>query len=411
MMTENKKYQHAIIETVEDLFTALLYLSFIVFSTNSYGVFYMIGLVIIILFLHCLSGKFKFSFHVGLFHIYVLLIAIYCLLSGFWAQQSIYAIEKGLTLLELLIVFSILYEVYYNSPERLLKCIMWAGFLLSIYTVLYVGIDNLSDTIEDEGRLENSFANINAIGMCCSTSVLLVVYFERIKKNILYILFCIPSIIIIAGTGSRKAFVMLVLGILIILFLQQSEKKIHISSGEKIFSILSVFIVGCALFYVISKTGIFQGTLSRMDGLLASITGKGSADSSSIIREYYRVLGFKQFLKTPILGMGMGNPRLLALHYTGNDCYLHCNYAEVAAGGGIVGLFFVYWIYFPLWKTEYRKCKTDRYAAIMLVFIILNLILDYGQVSYYSKSNLFLIMALCVHYESIRRKKLCKINR
>ena len=106
----------------------------------------------------------------------------------------------------------------------------------------------------------------------------------------------------------------------------------------------------------------------------------------------------------------MGNPRLLALQYTGNDCYLHCNYAEVAAGGGVIGLALVYWIYVKLWKAEYSVRHTDPYASIMLLLIFLNLILDYGQVSYYSKSNLFVLLILCIHYESIRRIARSKIN-
>lgn len=409
-MNTDIKNKHSYFEQIEDFCTILLYLSFILFSTNSFGIFYMMGLVAIIYLLHSMSKQFSISFHKGLFHRYVFFIALFCLLSSIWAQQSSYAIEKGITLLGLLVVFSLLYEVYYNSPERLLTCLMWAGFILSIYTIMFVGVDSLTDTIEDESRLESSFANVNVIGMCCSTSVLLTLYFWKIKKKIINILLCVPTIFVIAGSGSRKALVLLVLGVILIILLQSNNNKRQISSGKKFLGFFGSFIVLGVVLYVIGKTGLFGGTLSRMDGMIASITGEGNTDSSSLQRAHYRLLGFQQFLETPILGMGMGNPRLLALQYTGRDCYLHCNYAEVAAGGGIVGLILIYWIYLKIWKAEYKARKRDRYAILMLILILLNLILDYGYVSYYSKNNMFVVLILCIHYETIKKKELSYVK-
>lgn len=403
------KNSYSLVEIVEDLCTMLLYLSFIIFSTNAAGIFYMIGLVTATYLLHCMSNGLKLPFHKGIFQRYLFLIAIYCLLSSIWAQQSSYAIEKGVTLLELLVVFSILYEVYSGFPERLLQCIKWAGFILAIYTILFVGLDNLTDTIGEEGRLENSFANVNVIGMCCSTSILLAFFFRRMKKSLVDVILCVPALFVIAGSGSRKALVMLIIGLFYIVLIQHKANK-QDSSIKKLLRVFGGLMVLFVLFYVMTKIGLFGGTLSRMDGLIASITGKGDADSSSILREYYRFLGFQQFLETPFLGMGMGNPRLLALQYTGNDCYLHCNYAEVAAGGGMIGLALVYWIYVKLWRTEYSVRHTDPYASIMLLLIFLNLILDYGQVSYYSKSNLFVLLTICIHYESVTKIARSKIN-
>lgn len=404
-MNSNIKYRSSNLELLEDLCTILLYLSFIVFSTNSLGIYYMITFVSVIYLLHCLCTRFQLSFHKGVFHCYILLISIFCLLSAIWAQQSSYAIEKGLTLLELLAIFSLLYEVYYYTPERLLKCLKWAGFILSIYTIIFVGIDNLSDTIGNEGRMENSFANVNVIGMCCSTSVLLAFFYGRIKRSMIDMILCLPALFIVAVSGSRKALIMLVLGLIYIILSQRKGENNSGSARKRILSIIGATLFLVIFIYVIAKTGLFSGTLSRMEGLIASITGKGDADSSSILREYYRYLGFEQFLKTPILGIGMGNPRLIALQYTGNDCYLHCNYAEVAAGGGIVGLVLIYWIYIKLWKAEFKTIKSDQYASMMLFLILLNLVLDYGMVSYYSKSTIFIILILCLHYESIMRKR------
>lgn len=392
-------------EKVKDLLTMLLYISFIIFSTDTMGVVYMVSLICLIYIIHGCTNGLSFPLHFGMFHKYMLWISLFCLLSATWAFNSEYAIEKGITILELLIAFTLLYEVYYNcSISRLLTIIMWSGFFLSVYTILFVGVGNLRDTINEAGRLENSFANVNAIGMCCSISILIVYNSWQKQRNVLDMIMCIPCLLIVAASGSRKAFVMLILGIVLLALFKLGTKK-KTKGIRKLFMILFALMILSIVVFFVARSGMFGGTLDRMDGMIASLTGKGDIDSSSMLRAYYREIGFQQFLETPIIGIGMGNARVLALQYSGYDCYLHCNYAEVAACGGLIGLFLVYWIYIKLIRYEIRLYKYDSMAILMLIFLVLNLILDYGKVSYYNKDTYFMIMVFCLHYESVRRRQ------
>lgn len=387
-------------ENIKDLLSVLLYISFITLSNDVNGVFYMLILIVLIYLIHFKSYGFPVRIKLGVFHKYMLGVSLFCLFSSLWARNSNYAIEKGMTVFELLIAFSLLYEAYSKvAIKRLFLILMWSGFVLSVYTILFVGLDTLQETIKEATRMENTFANINVIGMCCSTSVLISFYFLQKRRNIIDILMCIPCLIVISASGSRKAFVMLVIGILYIMLFKpydQSKKK----GFSKYVALLFSFVVLLIIITEVGKSGFFGGTLERMDGLVASLTGKGEEDSSSMIRSYYRLIGFRQFFETPFLGIGMGNARLLAYEYTGYDCYLHCNYAEVAANGGVVGLLLVYWIYVKLIRSELRVLRTDPYAVMILLFIILNLILDYGNVSYYSKDTYFMLMTCCLHIDS-----------
>ncbi len=393
----------SVLEKIKDLLTVLLYISFIVFSNDINGVYYMLGLIFIIYLIHCKYYGFSMIKNVGIFHIYMLSVSLFCIFSALWAWNADYAIEKGVTIFELLIAFTLLYEAYSKvAITRLLSIVMWSGFILSVYTIIFVGFDSLQDTIEEAGRMENSFANVNVIGMCCSTSILIALYFFQRRRNIIDILMCFPCFIIVSASGSRKAFIMLVIGIIYIMLFKPYKQKKKKGIPKFVVAILSVFILS-VVFWVIGKSGFFGGTLDRMDGLIASFTGKGEEDSSSMIRAYYRMIGFRQFFETPLLGIGMGNGRLLAYEYTGHDCYLHSNYAEVAANGGVVGLLFVYWIYIKLIRCEISFLKKDPYAVMILLFIILNLILDYGKVSYYSKDIYFIIMICCLHIDSCKK--------
>lgn len=312
-------------ENIKDLLSVLLYISFITLSNDINGVFYMLILIVLIYLIHFKSYGFPVRIKLGVFHKYMLGVSLFCLFSSLWARNSNYAIEKGMTVLELLIAFSLLYEAYSKvSIKRLFLILMWSGFVLSVYTFFFVGLDTLQETIKEATRMENTFANINVIGMCCSTSVLISFYFLQKRRNIIDILMCIPCLIVISASGSRKAFVMLVIGILYIMLFKpydQSKKK----GISKYVALLFSFVVLLIIITEIGKSGFFGGTLERMDGLVASLTGKGEEDSSSMIRSYYRLIGFRQFFETPFLGIGMGNARLLAYEYTGHDCYLHCN--------------------------------------------------------------------------------------
>ncbi len=386
-----------------DFLTTLLYLSFIVFSNNSTGVFVMIGLIILILVINIIGGNTNLHIHFGRFHEYMLLFGLFSLTSALWAIKPHYAIEKGLTIFELLICFSVLYSLYYKaSIERLVKIIMWAGFILSIYTIMFYGIQGLQSTVNDESRIENSFANVNVIGMVCCTSILICAYLSHYKISYIQILFCIPCLFVVAASGSRKASVILVLGLIYLFWPKQSHKKNRKSSFfKKIWMTLIIII----LLYIIVQSNIFGGVMLRMDGLIASVTGVGDVDNSSMVRSYFRVIGFKQLLETPIFGIGMGNARILAYAGTGLDCYLHCNYAELAANGGIIGLVLFYWIYIPIIKTEKKYRKTDKYATLILILTVITLVNDYGTVSYYSKYYYFLIMVVILHINKLKQKK------
>jgi len=391
-----------ILEHIKDFLATLLYLSFVVFSNDAMGVYFMVALVLLIFALNAAHSKQPIFTRIGLFHRYMLWISLYCFVSALWAWNPDYAVEKGLTIFELLIAFSLLYECYKNSGvDRLLTIIMWGGFFLSIYTFFFYGIDNLQDTIEEGERLENGFANINTVAMTCSSSIIIAYYLFKKRLNVLDILLCLPCLLVVASSGSRKAFVMLVAGVIALsVFYSNSKKK----NSNKLLTIIGYVFMIIAVSFFIAKSGIFAGTIERMDEMMPSLTGKSEADSSSMIRAYYRYIGFEQFLKTPILGIGIGNGVLLALQHTGRFCYLHCNYAEIAACGGIVGLYIVYWIYFKLIKMELRYVKKDPAAVMMLIFLFMNLIMDYGSVSYYGKETYFMFMIFCIHYDSLKSR-------
>jgi O-antigen ligase len=142
-----------------------------------------------------------------------------------------------------------------------------------------------------------------------------------------------------------------------------------------------------------------------MDGMIASLQGDDShTDNSSRLRALFRDIGWAQLAKTPFFGIGISNACILAARYAYRT-YLHCNYAELAADGGLVGLFIYYIPYLYILIVEAKNIKKDPNSIIIIILVLLNLILDYGRVSYYSKDTYFLFMIYTIHIEHLRRRK------
>ena len=387
-------------EKLSDLLMILLYSSFTILSNDVSGIYTMIVLIGMIFVIYITSVN-KIKLHWGTFNWYILLFCLFSLLSSFWSIRPDYAIEKGVTLLSILICYTLLYAAYYKADiSRLLNIIMWSGVLLSIYSIFFYGLDFLDNTLKDGGRLDNSFANVNVIGMACAMSILLAYYYFKTSKKYFYLLLCIPTLLMVAGSGSRKALMIVIIGIVVVsIFVSNSSRKLN-----RLLSFSSSIILLVLVSFFVIQSGILEGTVQRMDGFIASLTGEGTIDSSTLLRMKYRVLGFSQLENTPLLGIGMGNARILAYQTSGHDCYLHCNYAELAANGGIIGLILFYWIYIKILVNEFKNIRINKYSMLIFLIIVLQLIMDWGAVSYYSKSTYFILMVAMLHLQKLKRQ-------
>ena len=141
----------------------------------------------------------------------------------------------------------------------------------------------------------------------------------------------------------------------------------------------------------------------RMDGMVALFTGRGIVDSSTWLRYEYIKLGFKIFKENPIFGIGMGNARLFVSSNYGRDAYLHNNYVELLANGGIFGFLIYYYIYYLVINDLIKYFKyREKYTVVVIILMLMQLIMDYGNVSYYYKTTIFYFL---IFYISIRKMK------
>lgn len=384
-----KKEQIRILDTAIWLFTIVFFAAIYIYDTNPLVSLILLGLTMAIVFLSLLQNKFKMYFKYNIFYIFVLVFAGYCLFSAIWAKDAFLSIEKGITILEILICM-VLINTYYsrlNSVEKLLQVIMYGGFAVGVYCIFNLKISNAIKLMVQGERMDSTFANANSIGMVAAVSLVLAFYYFLCEKNRRMLIIIIFDIVIVAISGSRKAMVMVAIGFIWILLMNTKEKSRLKTCVKLTFSICIIVIA----IKVILSLQLFAGINERMQGLIALVTGNGIVDSSSLKRQDLIITGLNQFKRTPILGIGIGNAKFIN-NMMGYE-YLHNNYVELLACGGIVGFMVYYSMYIYVLIKLWRKRKNKLFKLILLLAVLM-LVADYGSVNYYSKSTYFYLMII-----------------
>lgn len=356
----------------------------------------MVIIVIIFFFDGFLIGRGKYHFYSSKMCYFVIVFIIFCFASAIWANNRFYAIEKGITITSILLCIFVINNFFckYNNVSYAIDAVWTSGIVLIAYCFFFYGGSVIFSTIFAGERLNSDFANVNLIGMLCAVNIIISINKFVYDKRKIYLAAIIPASIVIVATGSRKALIMAVMGTCIYFVIRAVEEKRIRSALKIIVGLLCVI----GMIVMMDRFTFFAGINSRMDGLFALFTGKGKVDSSTLLRQQYIQIGIEQFKTHPLLGIGMGNARIIAYKLTGHDTYLHNNFVELLVDGGIVGLSIYYSIYVYLMINLVKKIKLRLpYTAVLIVILIVMLIADIGMVSYYSKITYFYFMILFLY--------------
>lgn len=395
-----------IIDTIIFIATAILLSFFIILDKYSKISLVLGGVILLILFFSLFRRKITKKIRVESYHKFMFIFTMYCFLSSLWSAYPQNAIEKGNTIFQLLICFTVLYSVYkYYPTEKLLKCTLYSSIIVTLYTVYNKGIMAIWNTLTNGQRLEVDFANINSISEIGAIGVIIMFYYIFYKKKYMYIFFMGINIFIIAASGSRKSLALPIIGCFLLIILKTIEKK---GAMKNILKITILSMLFCLSVKFILSLPIFSMINARINGLISTFMGSGKIESSALTRKLMISLGIEQFIKTPFLGIGIGNSGPIILAGTRySNSYLHNNFVELLACGGMIGFFIYYSMYIYIFYTFLKKWKyrTDE-TILCFVLCFCILFLDYGQVSYYSKTTYFYLMVFFLEvYKMEKRKK------
>lgn len=376
----------------------MLFASFFIFNTTVNSSRVPLAIIIAMLVLYLKKHGWVFKFKIYSFHLSILAFALFCILSFLWSEVGKDGITFGTTIIKILFMVSIFYLCFkdYDNLEPLLFSIVYGGYIVCIYYLFNYGgysavVQNASLGIRDTVE----FANVNTIGRAMAivivTNTFLLI---NNKSRIMY--FGIPlPIIIMFSTQSRMAFIMAAAGIIFMFFLYslKNHKVVDFFVKLIVYTLLVML-----LFRIISKLPITKGLFDRMSGLLNFISKSGDVDSSTEARLSMVELGIELFKSNPILGIGIGCPHYFVAKYLGYNAYLHNNYVELLAGGGIFGTILFYRIHLSLVKRIRKSKLFNKITIYCLTLIAMILLFDFAGVSYYFKETYyyFVIILLCV---------------
>ena len=340
------------------------------------------------------------------YHFYVLLFGVFCLASALWAREPSFALSKGELIFEAFIIMTVVSVCFQKRGEdgvdSLLKAVTWAYYIVVIYELLYYGWNYFIQVMSNSERFTSEFVNSNILGMCASFAVIINIYLVVTQKTPVWTLvFAVLAILMVAASGSRKALISIFLGVLFFFFMKSLGSG---KSGEVFIRLLLTILAFLIAVYIAVQLPMFSGVMKRIKDMTVVMQGN-TADLSTMHRLEYIKIGVDLFKKNPLLGVGIDNPRLYAMDAVGRENYLHNNYVEIMAAGGIVGMVIYYSIYVKLlysyWK---RRDFSDPQYCICATLLLLCLILDYGRVAYYSWDT-YIHLFIFFEYEKKLRNK------
>lgn len=387
------------------LIVVTYFLSYIIVE-NKYEIYIFMSLTMVLLLVYTVENKGIVKIYFTLYHIHLLLFCLFCYLSSTWSVYKDLAIGKGNTLLEILLLTT---AVFYcanreNAVDFLLKAVMWGGFCVSFYVIFYYGAGGIFNVFREHVRIDSTLINANSLGICSAYSLLISLYYIIYDKTHLWNIVMIPSIIMLAASGSRKAILMVIGGTFILFTLKNIDRRNVVRGMLRI--VLAVFLI-LIVFIFLSRLSIFEEVKIRMAGMLSTILGRGAADSSTVTRLRLIEIGMDVFKEHPFIGLGIDNTSILAAGiFNKESYYLHNNFVEMLANGGIVGfaLYYFFYAYVLGGMIKYRDFNDKEYN-ICLTLLLLVLIMDYGVVSYLNKGIYIFKIIFLFQLKKLRKNK------
>lgn len=372
--------------------TTLLFLSFYIFGLSETAKYVQIGIVSIIGVMCLLRYGKKLNLRFTAFHSYTLLFVIFCFASYFWSispKDTLHgSFVVGQAIFSMWIVY--IYADHQTSTLPLLDSIRWVGYLLTIYLFFAYGWGHLKYIMQQSARIDSNLINSNLIGMLLAFSVVLTFYrFIFVKFSIWYLM-VLPELLIISISGSRKGLGILILGIATVMGIKYIRRNL-------LYNLITILIVICVtigLTYLLLSLPMFSMLKERLIGTLGLFSSNNFIlEESARMRAELSYIGWRQFLDTPFLGIGIEGSSLLTYHRFGAITYLHNNYSEMLACGGLVGTTLYYLMYIvPGINLGKAIFSSDPNNRICLILLCLLASMDFTLVSYCEKGNYFFLL-------------------
>ena len=324
------------------------------------------------------------SIHIGKNVMCVYLAFTWMFATVFWARNEHDATIMSKTMWQLFIQFFLTYNLFVkqsDAHEHLLRSLYVSGLVLIGYSLYVYGFSEIINAMmgDESVRLGTEINQQNSFGMMNATTVMVAFYNFLYKRRfkLFHVAVMASSFVLAMSSGSRKALLMMCVGILIMVVKKYGWKKLY-----KLVIVATLIIVA---FTAVMKLPIFETVVKRMEGINNLIKGDGG-DASAKARMEMIVDGWNVFKDRIVIGFGANNYKNVTRFKT----YSHNNFIEVLVDFGLVGFALYYLIYFRSFKNLWRS-QTDASKALFSIFLV-RFLMEVALVTYYSKLH-WVVMA------------------
>ena len=307
---------------------------------------------------------------------------LYCVISLLWAYNQRVACRQLTTQLQLILLLIFTYMVMMRGAEikDYLEAVYIAGWgMVAFAIVRYGGLANYIKVMEEGTRMGSEITNENVFGLVFSNAALAAAYYLIFRKRKLDIISIAVFTFFALSSGSKKAALLIVLGVLAIVAVNYGIRKIY-----------KTVIVGVVILMITSyvlQLPYFETVNVRLEEYFS-----GELNASDENRQQLIAAGIRLFKERPFFGYGLDNFRVAAV----TSVYSHNNYIEVLVSCGVVGFALYYFMYLiPICKIflgRYRRFAwRNREYLMLLILLAMDLVFSYGMVQLYDKTSYILL--------------------
>lgn len=204
-------------------------------------------------------------------------------------------------------------------------------------------------------------------------------------------------------TSSRKAVLMLILGIFLMIFFDRTRKHRFL----KLF--VAVVVLAVFIYIIFTNDNLYRAIGWKFDSMLNFLENK-TGDNSLYERKFFREYALELFYRNPVLGVGLNN----FSKYLGNvftrSTYSHNNWLEMLSCLGILGFAAYYWFYgYLIVKLQSQQKKGVGYVSLFLVIMLCIFFSEYAMIVYFD-TFIQLIITLCFIGVSVADRDLKSIR-
>lgn len=299
------------------------------------------------------------------------------------------------------IIFSILTCYIYSQCfskeediEKFFKTCIFGGYLLLFLLIVKSGsILALVNAIRSD-FLTDVLIQKNILAYIMAVITVICFFFSNVMKRKVYYYIMILPVLMLLATGSRRALISLILGIVILSILE----------GNGIKKIKNLMLASIVIIIIreLLDVAFFSSMNQRLSTLIQGLVGNTGFSASDESRFSMIKLGLDMFFEKPLLGHGAGAFK----ETSGFGKYSHNNYIELLVNFGMVGFCLYYYVIISKLKTALRGIYFGKtIEKLFLTLLIVRLFSDFGNVSYYDKFSLA-ILGIIMYYYNITGKRI-----